>query len=178
MKWHLGFPAYLTAEGEYPELSRGQEIESFALEFHSRALRVTHTARKQAEVSVGCDYTVVAEILYVSGEACLIDFGLLAVCSLPGRDVPNEVRAGTHVAGFIYVGVPLCIPTVPDQFMRSLKHKWRIGGISANITPLVESVSVSGQRFRHYDESRIAYESVDSTNTGAMDYVLHCDLLE
>ena len=60
--------------------------------------------------------------------------------------------------------------------MGSMKHRWRIEGISANITPLVETISSSGQRFRHYDESKIAYEGVESTSTGAMDYVLHCEL--
>ena len=177
MKWNLGFPANLVADGEYPVLSRGQEIDSFALEFHPRTLRSVQAAAKQATLSVGCDYRIVAQVLYISDEACLLDFGLLAVCSLPGRDVPRDVRAGSYVAGVIYVGIPLCIPTIPEQFMGSLKHRWRIESISANITPLVETINSSGQKFRRYDESKIAYEGAESTNTGAMDYVLHCELL-
>src|ERR1700739_4443163 len=56
MKWNLGFPAYLVADGEYPVLSRGQEIDSFALEFHPRTLRSAQAAAKQATLSIGCDY--------------------------------------------------------------------------------------------------------------------------
>lgn len=158
MKWNLGFPAYLIADGEYPVLLRGQEIDSFALEFHPRALKKVLKGPKDAKPSVGCDYGVVAEVLYASDEACLIDFGLLAACSLPGRDVPREVRTGDYVAGVIYVGIPLCI--------------------SANITPLVEAVSASGRKFRQYDQSRLAYENAESTNTGAIDYALHCELID
>lgn len=178
MKWNLGFPAYLIADGEYQVLSRGQEIDSFALEFHPRVLKKVSKGPKEADPSVGCDYGVVAEVLYASDKACLIDFGLLAACSLPGRDVPKEVRTGDYVAGVIYVGIPLCIPVLPEQFTHVLKNKWRIYSISANITPLVEFVSASGRKFHHYDESRMAYENAESTNTGAMDYVLHCELLD
>lgn len=178
MKWNLGFPAYLIADGEYPVLSRGQEIDSFALEFHPRSLKKVSKGPKEAEPCGGCDYRVVAEVLHASDKACLIDFGLLAACSLPGRDVPTDVRTGEYVAGVIYVGIPLCIPVLPERFTHSLKHKWLIHSISANITPLIESASASGQKFRHYDDSTVAYESPESTNTGAMDYVLHCELLD
>lgn len=92
--------------------------------------------------------------------------------------MPKEVRTGDYVAGVIYVGIPLCIPLLPERFTHLLRHKWRIHSISANITPLVESVSVLGRKFRHYDKSRMAYENAESTNTGAMDYVLHCELLD
>ena len=177
MKWHLGFPAYLVGDGEYPVLSRGQEIESFALEFHPRSLRVVSAGPKDARLSTGCDYDVLAEVLFVSDKACLIDFGLLAACSLPGRDVPKEVRVGNYVAGVIYIGIPLSIPVLPEHFMPSLKHRWHIEAISANITPLIESMSLSGRKYRHYDDSKTAYKDVDSTNTGAMDYVLECELL-
>jgi hypothetical protein len=176
VKWNLGFPSYLIADGEYPELSAGQEIECFALEFHPRTLKVSPPGPKEAKLAIGSDYSVVAEILYLSDEACLIDFGLRAVCSLPGRDVPKTARTGDHVQGLIYIGIPLAIPLIPEQFMSSLKHRWRVENISANTTPLMESVSSSGLRFRHYDESRTSYEKVDSTNTGALDYVLHCEL--
>jgi hypothetical protein len=177
VKWNLGFPLYLIADGEYPELSAGQEIECAALEFHPQTLHVSPHGLKEAKHSSGCDYRVTAEILYISDKACLIDFGLRAVCSLPGRDVPKTTRTGDHVQGLIYIGIPLAIPQIREQFMPSLKHRWRIENISANITPLIESVSLSGRRFRHYDESRTSYENVDSTNTGLLDYGLHCELI-
>jgi hypothetical protein len=154
VKWNLGFPSYLIADGEYPELSAGEEIESFALEFHPRTLKVSPPGPKEATLSIGCDYRVLAEIPYISDKVCLIDFGLKAVCSLPGRDVPKTARTGNHVQGLIYIGIPLAIPQIPKQFMSSLKHRWRVESVSANTTPMIESVSLSGRRFRQYDESR------------------------
>jgi hypothetical protein len=178
VKWHLGFPEYLIGDGAYPELSRGQEIDSFALEFHPRSLRIVPPGPKEARLVAGCEYRVVAEILYAVDRACVIDFGLRAACDLAGRDVPEGIRAGSFIAGEIYIGIPLCIPVIPEQLSLTLKHKWRIEGIGANVTPLVESVSSSGLKFRHYDASRTAYEEVSATNTGAMNYVLHCEQLD
>jgi hypothetical protein len=179
VKWHLGFPSYLIADGAYPELSIGQDIECFALEFHPRALKVVSPRPNETRLVIGCDYSVVAEILHVSDKACLIDFGLRAACSLPGRDVPKRAKVGDYVEGVIYVGIPLCIPQIPEHFMPTIRHKWHIGGISANITPLIESKSVwwSGPKTRQYDKSKMAFKEIGSTNTGAMDYVLHCDLI-
>jgi hypothetical protein len=179
VKWHLGFPSYLIADGAYPELSVGQDIDCFALEFHPRSLMVVSPRPKETRLVLGCDYSVVAQILYVSDKACLIDFGLRAACSLPGRDVPKRAKVGGHVQGFIYVGIPLCIPQIPEHFKPTMKYKWHIGGISANVTPLVESKSVfwAKQKTQEYDKSRMAFKEVDSTNAGAMDYVLHCDFI-
>src|ERR1700691_2767817 len=70
VKWHLGFPSYLIADGAYPELSVGQDIDCFALEFHPRSLMVVSPRPKEARLVLGCDYFVVAEILYVSDKAC------------------------------------------------------------------------------------------------------------
>jgi hypothetical protein len=169
----------LIADGEYAELSVGQDIECFALEFHPQALKVVSPRPKEARLAIGCDYSVVAEILYASDTACLIDFGLRAACSLPGRHVPKRARVGDYIAGVIYVGIPLSIPLIPEHFMPTMRYKSHIGGISANVTPLIESKSVfwAKQKTRHYDKSRISFEEVKGTNTGAMDYILHCELL-
>jgi hypothetical protein len=92
--------------------------------------------------------------------------------------MPQGIRAGSFVAGEIYIRIPLCIPVIPEHLSSSLKHRWWIERISANVTPLVESISLSGRRFRHYDKARPAYQEVETTNTGAMDYVIHCEELD
>jgi hypothetical protein len=44
---------------------------------------------KVANLSIGCDYDVIAAVLYITEKACLVDFGLRAACSCACRSSLN-----------------------------------------------------------------------------------------
>jgi hypothetical protein len=77
------------------------------------------------------------------------------------------------MSGEIKLELPLCIPIIPESLVATLKHRWHVNRISADITPYVAHPDSS--RFFKRDESRLRYEDVTSTElVNAEMYVLHC----
>ena len=179
-QWHLGFPSYLIADGAYADIEVGQTLNTFALEFWcERRLKLVATKVKSAVPLPDYRYRVTAEIHYVSGNAAVIDFGIQA--ARYSNLLPSNVNVGDFVTGDIYVGIPLCIEIIPNEILKSLPYKWRVDGISADITPYMERRGLlpGSQTYRVRDESHIRFEEVISTKAlGAPTYVLHCTKLD
>lgn len=112
-----------------------------------------------------------AEIAYVSEQACIIDFGLRTTTT---DDVlPPGCQRGDYVAGDIYLRLPLCTEVGPEEVFKALSHRWQVNGISADLTPYVARPDNSRLFVR--DASRVRYQDVPSTDSvKAHSYVLHC----
>jgi hypothetical protein len=179
-QWHLGFPYDLIADGEYAAIEVGQTVDTFALEFWcERRLKVAATKVKSAVPLPDYRYRVTAEIKYLSATAAVIDFGIQAVRY--ANLLPSNVNVGDFVRGDIYVGVPICIQMIPDEILKSLRYKWRVDGITADMTPYIEKRGLipGSQSYLIRDKSRMRYEEVVSTKAmGAPVYVLHCTKLD
>ena len=85
--------------------------------------------------------------------------------------VAPDCKEGDYVTGEILIGLPLCIEMAPDAILATLKRKWKVARISADLTPFIPYGS--GGLIR--DESSIQYVDVPSTRAvNANSYILHC----
>jgi hypothetical protein len=170
-EWNLYYPSWMIADGE-PDRERGDSFEWFAVEFWTDdILEKTDEPRASAVLLTDYNYRVVAEVVYVSEKACVIDFGLRAIRA---RNLLSpECKQGDYVTGQITIGLPLCTEMVPEDVLKTLAHKWHVNGISADLTPYV----AQPENFRFYirDASQIRYQDVTSTTTlRTHTYILHC----
>lgn len=67
-------------------------------------------------------YNIVAEVVYISENSAVIDFGLRAVG--PRDLLTNSTQPGEYVAGNIALFFPLCCHPLPDDILESLTRKW------------------------------------------------------
>lgn len=177
--WHLGFPAYLIADGEYDDIEVGQTLDTFALEFWcERRLKPATTEERSANPLSDYRYRVSAEVRHLSGTAAVIDFGIQTVGY--ANLLPKNAEVGDFVTGEIYLGVPISIQMVSDKVLKSLPNKWRVDGISADITPFKKRRGLlRGREYLSRDESHIRFEEVASTKViDAPSYILHCVKLD
>jgi hypothetical protein len=171
--WSLGYPRYMIEDG-CPEIERGQIFQWPALEFYTEeTLAICETRSRTAFEVDDYRYSISAEVIYLSGTASVIDFGLRAIRT---RDLlPPDCREGDFVSGEIYVGFPLCTEVVPDKVHSSLKYSWDVVAIFADLTPFVEHRDDTGRSWFTRDRSQIRYEEIPATKAlGAQAYVLRC----
>jgi len=171
-EWNLCYPSYMIADGT-PDFELGQSFDWFAVEFWTEgSLKRTDERQKSALPLADYNYRVVAELVFLSEKACIIDFGLRAIRT-PDLLSP-ECTQGDYVTGQINIGLPLCTEIVPEDVSKTLAHKWRVNRISADLTPYVEQPNQPRCR----DKSQILYREVRSTETvRAHTYILHCSEL-
>ena len=170
-EWNLHYPSWIIGDGE-PDRDVGDAFDWFAVDFWGESQLVT-ASKGIASAIAGHDYQyhIVAEVTYLSENSCVIDFGLHATGS---RDsLPPQCVQGDYVSGEVKLELPLCIPTMPESVVATLKHRWHVDRISADTTPYV--AQPDSPRFFKRDESQIRYEDVTSTESvNAEMYVLHC----
>lgn len=170
-EWNLHYEGWIIEDGN-PHRAVGETFDWFTLEFWSE--NPLKPADKEQKLAVPVDdfrYRVVAEVIFVSRTACVIDFGLRAIAS-PDR-LPAESKPGDMVAGEIVVGIPLCTPLVPDEVLATVRRTWYVNAISADITPYIPLPDKPRCFVR--DISRIAYQPVEATHSlQAETYILHC----
>jgi hypothetical protein len=171
VEWNLYYPSWMIADGE-PDRERGDSFEWFAVEFWTEGILEKTDKRPTSAVSLtDYNYRVVAEVVYLSEKACVIDFGLRAIRT---RDLLSpECKQGDYVTGQINIGLPLCTEMVPEEVLKTLGHKWHVNGISADLTPYVALPENSRVHVR--DVSQIRYQEVRSTTIlRTHTYILHC----
>jgi len=161
----------MIADGE-PDREVGETFEWFAVEFWTQQpLTKTRVRSKTAVLVADFKYRITGEITFLSDKACVIDFGLSAI------DTPNAVtpdcQQGDYVTGDIGIGLPLCVEIAPDAVLETLRRKWHVNSISADLTPFKSYPD--NPRLLVRDEARIEYIEVKSTrDVDARDYVLRC----
>jgi len=113
----------------------------------------------------------VAEVVHLSEKACVIDFGLRAIA---GSDLlATGCIEGDYVAGEVWLNLPLCFEIAPESVLLSLRYRWKVERISADLTPFV--AHPDNPRFFTRDDSRVRYEEVTATSSiKAHSYILCC----
>ena len=162
--WSLRYDAWIIGDGE-PDRTVGDIFDWFAVEFWSQAglIQVNERAKSATEAA-NYEYRVSAEVVFVSEEACIIDFGMRAI----GRrgTLPPGCKEGDHVSGQIGIGIPLGTAVVPIGLLRG--YRWRVNQISADLTPRMPGSGLP-------DDSRTQYQAVSSTESvQTYSYILHC----
>ena len=170
-EWDLLYPSYMIADGE-PDFEVDQCFDWFAVEFWTEGILVRTDERSKSAVPIAdYKYRVVAELVYLSEKACIIDFGLKAIRT--ADLLSPECKQGDYVTGQISIGLPLCTEMVPEEVLNTLAHKWHVNRISADLTPYVAQPENS--RFHIRDESKIRHQDINSTKAlSTHTYILHC----
>ena len=168
-EWNLHYEDWIIGDGE-PDRRIGDVFDWFALAFWSEeAFERVHESGRSAVPVSDFRYRVVAEVVYISQDACIIDFGLNAtgLKATATHDVlPSDCKKGDFVMGEIGLRLPLVTEVGPEEEFKKLAYRWRVNRISADLTPYVSS---------RRDESRIQYQDVPATaSVKAHCYVLHC----
>jgi len=174
IEWNLHYAGWIIADGE-PNRQVGEDFDWFSLEFLAfHKLQKAPESLKSADPLDNYKYWVVAELVFVSEKACVIDFGLGAI-GLAGS-VAQECVRGDYVMGKIAIDLPLCTETIPEEISESLRCRWHVNAIHADTTPFISQPYHPKVFFR--DESRARLEKVLSTaSIKTHGYVLHCTKL-
>ena|SRR5579885_2575280 len=163
-EWSLHYEDWIIGDGE-PDRHVNDVFDWFALAFwgEEKLGKVDEPEKSAVPVS-DFRYRVVAEVAYVSENACIIDFGLRATAT--NDMLPSGCKKGDFVTGEIGLCLPLVTEVGPEEEFKKLAYRWRVNRISADLTPYVNS---------RRDQSRIHYQDVPATDSvKASCYVLHC----
>jgi hypothetical protein len=168
-RWHIGFPTWVVPDGTYSDVERGQRME-FAVEFYPSEILLSNDATKRVTHAQDTTYVANAEVVYLTDDAWVLDFGLLAYESPTGTatsGVPSTVSQGS----FVTVTMSLGIDTYPYfEFLHSrpdmpaLIYSWRVDEITMWSAPNIEGVDPLGKPYYVPDESRIRRQPVHSTS--------------
>jgi hypothetical protein len=171
LEWNLHYEGWIIEDGG-PERAIKQDFDWFCLEFYSKnGLEKTQESGKSAVAVPNYKYRVVAELVFLSEKSCVIDFGLSAIGY--ADNIPPECKEGEYVTGEVALGLPLCTGIVPKEILNSMRRKWHVNGIQADMTPYISHPDNPKSFFR--DESHIRYEPVLSTaSVKTHAYILHC----
>ena len=132
-EWNLRYDAWIIGDGE-PNRDVGEVFDWYAVEFWSVEGLATVEAKSKSAVSIAdYEYRVVAEVVYLSEDACIIDFGLRVIAHT--RICVPGCRQGDYVAGNVSIGLPAIIENAPNALLKTLEHRWRVNRISADLTP-------------------------------------------
>jgi hypothetical protein len=169
-EWNLYYEDWIIGDGE-PDRQVGDVFDWFALAFWSdEKLTKTIEREKSALPAPDFRYRVVAEVIYLSERACIIDFGLKVTST--DDILPSGCQNGDYVMGEVGLRLPLVTEVGPEEEFKKLTYRWRVNRISADLTPYIAH---DNPRFFTRDDSRIQYQDVLSTQSvKARDYVLHC----
>src|SRR5215216_160170 len=106
-QWHIDLAPWIISDGNYEHFHRGQ-VERFAVELFAQSLERSAQPVKRVEHVEGSRYRVSAELVYLSDEAAVLDFGLRGYWERHGEPdprLPTGVPVGTFVCGEIGLGI-------------------------------------------------------------------------
>lgn len=162
-EWNLYYEEWIIGDGE-PHRRVGDIFEWFTVEFYSEEGLVNTTEKSKSAVArPDFGYQVCAEVIFLSDETCVLDFGIWA--GGYRTNLPSGCKVGDFISGKIGLGLP-SIGFAPDEFLKA--YQWRVNRIFADLTPHSPETCM-------LDHSRAQYQEVDSTESVATHgYVLHC----
>jgi hypothetical protein len=160
-----------SSDGE-PDRHVDDVFDWFALAFWSDEKLAKASERETSTLPApDFKYRVLAEVIYLSDRACIIDFGLKATST--DDLLPARCHKLDFVTGEIGLRLPLVTEVGPEKEFRKLAYRWRVNRISADLTPYI--LHPDNPRFFTRDNSRTQYLDVLSTDSAkASDYILHC----
>lgn len=170
-EWNLHYPRWVIEDGN-PDREVGQTFEWFNVEFGADPPLVkTDICEKSAIPAADYTYEVTGVVECLSAEGCLLDFGLRAMASRTA--VAPDCKQGDYVTGQIAISIEYGLMCLPQAIFDTLKCKWRVNRISADLTPYISHSDHPGLMIR--DRTRIRYVDVRSTlEVKAENYILHC----
>jgi hypothetical protein len=170
LEWNIWYPEWMIGDG-LPNRSVGEEFIWEAEFYPNERLTKANERRKTAVPIPEYKYRVMAELLCLSEQACLIDFGLKVVGD--ADSIASDCRPGDYLTGEVVLSLTRGRLLAADKTLEFVSRKWRVNAIQADITPYISLAD--NPRFFFRDESRIKYQSVGSTgDVKTHAYVLHC----
>ncbi len=181
-EWKIVLSSWIMQDGNYDNFEAGQHAE-FALEFYSEAFRKSEVRAKSAKSLGAAKYQIIGEVIYLTPEVWVLDFG---ICAFQESKPPEGINVGSFIAAEISLGI--------DPFfyfeglyklsgMPPLIYSWKINSIARQTAPFVESHEPSGQKVMIRDEKKLGYKVVSKTDAwkddnGNAEYILSCIRLD
>jgi hypothetical protein len=177
-EWEIGLSAWIIQDGNYPDFKTGQHAE-FALEFYPKIIRASELKVKSAKRLDAAKYEINAEVVYLTPEVWVLDFG---ICAFQESKPPKEMSLGEYVNAEIYLGIdPFFYFERLYAFsgIKPLVYSWKINLIRQQTAPFIETHKPSGQKVLIRDETKLGYKKLDETDAwkdddGHGEYVLNC----
>ncbi|MCI0744715.1 MAG: hypothetical protein L0Y58_04840 [Verrucomicrobia subdivision 3 bacterium] len=162
-EWEIGLSSWIIQDGNYGDFETGQNAE-FALEFYSQNFRKTHLRSKSCKKLGAAKYAIVGEIIYLTDEVWVLDFG---ICAFQESKPPEGIRVGDFIAAEIYLGIDpffyferlYTLPKIP-----ALIYSWKINSIGQQTAPFIETREPSGQKVLIRDENKLGYKIIGKTD--------------
>lgn len=177
-EWEIGLASWIIQDGNYPDFKAGQHAQ-FALEFDlDDKVRFDESKVKSAKPLGGAKYEITGEIVFLTAEVCVVDFGL---CAYQEHAFPKGTSIGTFVTAKMDLGVDpffyfeslYALPGMPP-----LVYSWRINSIGIQTAPFIKKGNTL-----YRDESKLDYRTIGKTNAwgddeGHAEYLLTCTQLD
>lgn len=181
-EWEIGLSSWIIQDGNYPDFTVGQHAE-FALEFYPTNVRLSESIAKSAKRLAAAKYEITGEIVYLTPEVWVLDFG---ICAFQESPPPKVLSVGKSVTAEIYLGIDpffyferlYTVPRIP-----ALVYSWKVSSIQQQTAPFVEIHEPSGQNVLIRDQKKLGYGTIEKTNAwnddeGHGEYVLNCTRLD
>jgi hypothetical protein len=172
LEWNLYYARWLLSDGE-EDRRVGEIFDWFVLDFWTpKGLVKAEQKVKTALAAPDFYYRVSAEVIHLSNNACVIDFGLRATGH--SDQIPTGCKEGDCVSGEIRINLPNSVLGVPDELIITMGHKWQVNGIIADMAQWVSFDDNSKPPY--WKESEIPYQEMESTADSGRcrGYVLRC----
>lgn len=150
-QWCVGVSGWIIQDGSYEDFKKNQYTE-FALEFYSKNLQPTNIQKKIAEPSDPSKFYITGEVVYLSSDHWVLDFGIYAYSEDPP---PEWASLHSFVTGEISLGIDVCgcsgiheLPQAP-----ALIYSWNIDRIydeKENFLLEVEQMDTGSDPFLYY----------------------------
>ncbi len=192
-QWNIGLTAATIQAGRYGDFQRDQ-YAAFALSFSVSDARLTMPNTKAAVPLGGSRYRVTGEVVYLTEDVCVLDFGLRVYqASLEG--LPQDMRVGAFVAAEIALGVDdgpydqelFALPDMPP-----LVYTWYLHRIhealpdgaaaTARLDNEANATDAADGSLDEDGDDEPLYDDVEQTDAWARDagasYVLSCTRMD
>jgi len=177
-EWEIGLDSWIIQDGNYPDFKAGQHAQ-FALEFDlDDPVRFDESKVRSAKPLGGAKYEISGEIVFLTAEVCVVDFGL---CAYQEHAFPKGMNIGTFVTAKMNLGVDpyfyfeslYSLPGMPP-----LVYSWRINSIGIQTAPFIKKGNA-----QYRDENKLDYRTIGKTHAwdddgGNAEYVLTCTRLD
>jgi hypothetical protein len=181
-EWEIGLGSWIIQDGNYDNFQVEQNAE-FALEFFSKIIRKGEAKQKFAKRLGGAKYSIYGEVIYLTQEVWVLDFG---ICAFQESKPPEDLTVGSTVAAEIYLGID---PFFYFEYLYTLKnmppliYSWRIDSIGQQTAPFIEPLGATGQKALVRDKEKLGFKPIKATDAwkddgGNAEYLLLCTQLD
>jgi hypothetical protein len=171
----VGLSSWIIQDGNYGEFYVGVDA-AFALEFYPAAemRRVEGSPNQQLTRIAGSEYMASGRVIHVADDWWAVDFGFPAYRA---EKPPENLNAGDHVQGEIYLGIDPFFYFERIAFMPgapALIMDWYVENIEIQTAPFIRQGS-----FMVRDAALIGWRYIAATDAwkddgGSAEYVLTC----